>query len=178
VLDLRRAAGQQQDELARKIQHGSCNYVGQALPAIVEENKRGSAYSSDMSSESLSSSVGSFSSAPRRIPPSEICDPEWGMDNYVQTGSETLPLRWALDYALLATLDSALYGVTVITFDIRFNKNGSAGEGMLLAIATKSKIVLYETPRGKRAFDFLMVCDCFARPLTKSAERRVDRKLT
>lgn len=71
---------------------------------------------------------------------------------------DNLPLRWATDFVPLAVPGSRLVGATVITFatwsdDTRKGRMG----GQLLAIATKTNILLYETPKGERAYRFVKV---------------------
>jgi hypothetical protein len=69
---------------------------------------------------------------------------------------EDLPLRWATDFVPLA--GSRLVGASVVGFatwsdESRKDKMG----GQLLAIATKSDILLYEAPKGERAYRFVKV---------------------
>ena len=71
---------------------------------------------------------------------------------------DNLPLRWATDFVPLAVPGSRLVGATVVTFatwsdDTRKGRMG----GQLLAIATKTNILLYETPKGERAYRFVKV---------------------
>ena len=65
---------------------------------------------------------------------------------------DDLPFRWATDYAPLATPGSKLYNVPVNFIQVGRNR-GSVS----LAVATKANIVLYEAPRGERAFSFVKV---------------------
>lgn len=67
---------------------------------------------------------------------------------------EDLPLRWATDFVPLASPGSRLINSSVLSYAVW---TGS-GTGRLLAVATKSNILLYETPRGERAFRFVKVC--------------------
>lgn len=69
---------------------------------------------------------------------------------------DDLPLRWATDYVPLATPNSRLASSSVSFFELWKNdSNGSCGAAML-AIATKTSILLYET-KGERAFRFVKV---------------------
>jgi len=71
---------------------------------------------------------------------------------------EDLPLRWATDFVPLAVPGSRLVGTSVIGFATWSDENrkGKAGR-QLLAITTKSNILLYETPKGERAYRFVKV---------------------
>ncbi|KAL0950093.1 hypothetical protein HGRIS_010094 [Hohenbuehelia grisea] len=73
---------------------------------------------------------------------------------------EDLPLRWATDFVPLASQGSRLVGTSVISYalwseDKLDKRTGRNAGGRLLAVATKSNIFLYETPRGERAFHFV-----------------------
>ncbi|KAF5393039.1 hypothetical protein D9757_001129 [Collybiopsis confluens] len=68
---------------------------------------------------------------------------------------DELPLRWATDFVPLATQGSRLSTCSVISYALWGNEDRSRDRGgRLLAIATKSNIFLYETPKGERAFHF------------------------
>ncbi|KAF8838617.1 hypothetical protein BDN67DRAFT_971241 [Paxillus ammoniavirescens] len=73
---------------------------------------------------------------------------------------DDLPLRWATDFVPLASAGSRLASSSVIAYALW--QEGGAGPGggrhgrrALLAVATKSNIFLYETPKGERAFHFV-----------------------
>lgn len=70
---------------------------------------------------------------------------------------EDLPLRWAFDYVSLAISGSRLANTSVLFYDIWSDPTISGRKGALLAVATKSTILLYETPKGERAFRFVKV---------------------
>ena len=70
---------------------------------------------------------------------------------------EDLPLRWAHDYVSLAISGSRLANTSVLFYDIWSDPTTSGRKGALLAVATKSTILLYETPKGERAFRFVKV---------------------
>jgi hypothetical protein len=70
---------------------------------------------------------------------------------------EDLPLRWAFDYVSLAISGSRLANTSVLFYDIWSDPTVSGRKGALLAVATKSTILLYETPKGERAFRFVKV---------------------
>ena len=70
---------------------------------------------------------------------------------------DDIPLQWASDYVPLATPNSRLAHSCVSFFELwKHDSNGSGGAAML-AIATKTSILLYET-KGERAFRFVKVC--------------------
>ena len=70
-------------------------------------------------------------------------------------------LRWATDFVLLDVPSSRLVGASVVGF-ATWSDESQKGEvgGQLLAIATKSNILLYETPKGERAYRFVKVENC------------------
>ncbi|KXN89492.1 hypothetical protein AN958_05654 [Leucoagaricus sp. SymC.cos] len=68
---------------------------------------------------------------------------------------DDIPLRWATDFVPLATPNSRLAGSTVISYAIWQDENRIGRGGQLLAVATRSNILLYEVPKGERAFRFV-----------------------
>jgi hypothetical protein len=70
---------------------------------------------------------------------------------------DDIPLRWATDYVPLATPNSRLANSSVSFFELWKNDSNSNCEAAMLAIATKTSILLYET-KGERAFRFVKVC--------------------
>ena len=66
---------------------------------------------------------------------------------------DDLPLRWATDYVCLAAAGSRLVNTSVNCYSLWHQGQG----GALLAVATKSNILLYEKPKGERAFRFVKV---------------------
>lgn len=70
---------------------------------------------------------------------------------------EELPHRWATDYVSLAISGSRLANTSVLFYDIWSDPATAGRKGALLAAATKSSILLYETPKGERAFRFVKV---------------------
>lgn len=70
---------------------------------------------------------------------------------------DDLPLRWATDYVNLANPGSKLASSQVLFYET-WKNGGIDGRGTsMLAIATKTNILLYETPKGERAFRFVKV---------------------
>lgn len=70
---------------------------------------------------------------------------------------EDLPLRWASDYVSLAISGSRLANTSVLFYDMWSDTTNNGRKGALLAVATKSTVLLYETPKGERAFRFVKV---------------------
>lgn len=72
---------------------------------------------------------------------------------------EDLPLRWATDFVPLATPGSRLMGASVLSYVVwGVDDQPAASRGArMLAIATKANILLYEAPKGERAFRFMKV---------------------
>jgi len=74
---------------------------------------------------------------------------------------DDLPLRWATDYVNLATTGSKLATQQVLFFELWKNEGIGARGTSMLAVATKTSILLYETPKGERSFRFVKVCPQF-----------------
>lgn len=68
---------------------------------------------------------------------------------------DDFPLRWATDFVPLAT--SRLENTSIISYALWTDENRKARGGRLLAVATRNNILLYETPKGERAFIFVKV---------------------
>ncbi|KII94654.1 hypothetical protein PLICRDRAFT_187014 [Plicaturopsis crispa FD-325 SS-3] len=68
---------------------------------------------------------------------------------------DDLPLRWATDFVPLAGPGSRLTNTTVISYALYRDENRRGRGGALLAVGTRSNILLYETPPGERAFRFV-----------------------
>lgn len=78
---------------------------------------------------------------------------------------DDLPLRWATDFVPLASPGTRLANASVVSYALF--SDSVRKDGQLLAIATKSTIFLYETPRGERAFRFVKVNTLVPIPLTR-----------
>lgn len=70
---------------------------------------------------------------------------------------DDLPLRWATDFVPLASPGSRLVGASVLGYATWSDENRKGTGGQLLAITTKNNILLYETPKGERAYRFVKV---------------------
>jgi hypothetical protein len=67
---------------------------------------------------------------------------------------EDLPLRWATNYVNLATTGSKLATQQVLFYEAyKDEKKGT----WMLAVATKTCILLYESPKDQKSFRFLRV---------------------
>uniref|UniRef100_D8PQG7 Uncharacterized protein n=1 Tax=Schizophyllum commune (strain H4-8 / FGSC 9210) TaxID=578458 RepID=D8PQG7_SCHCM len=76
---------------------------------------------------------------------------------------DELPLRWATDFVPLASPGSRLLHASILSYALWKDEHRKGTGGQLLAVSTKSNILLYETPRGERAFHFVKE---FYTPLT------------
>jgi hypothetical protein len=103
--------------------------------------------------------------------------PTHSMDSIDETWDvvEDLPLRWASDYVSLGISGSRLANTSVMFYDIWSDPTISGRKGALLAVATKSTILLYETPKGERAFRFVKVS--YSRPALRISRSRPFRPL-
>ncbi|EJD01378.1 uncharacterized protein FOMMEDRAFT_111155 [Fomitiporia mediterranea MF3/22] len=68
---------------------------------------------------------------------------------------DELPLRWATDFVPLASAGSRLLNSNVLFFELWRGESNNGRGPSSLAIATKQSILLYETPKGERAFRFV-----------------------
>ncbi|KAK0230285.1 hypothetical protein IW262DRAFT_1521668 [Armillaria fumosa] len=77
-----------------------------------------------------------------------------GSDESTWDVVDDLPLRWATDFVPLASTGSRLANSSVISYALWNHSERNSG-GRMLAVATKTNILLYETPKGERAFRFV-----------------------
>ncbi|KAK2465976.1 hypothetical protein APHAL10511_001617 [Amanita phalloides] len=77
-------------------------------------------------------------------------DSQWELVDF-----ENLPLRWANDHVPLASPGSRLVNQNILSYAFWCDENRKSRGGQLLAVATKNNILLYETPKGERAFRFV-----------------------
>lgn len=68
---------------------------------------------------------------------------------------DDLPLRWATDFTSLSSSGSRMSNSSVLSYTLWHEGSTSPNRRALLAVATKTNIFLYETPRGQRAFHFV-----------------------
>ncbi|KAM6496153.1 hypothetical protein JOM56_008859 [Amanita muscaria] len=81
---------------------------------------------------------------------SDSSDSSWEILDF-----EGHPQRWASDFVPLATPGSRLVGLNVLSYALWCDEHRKGKGGQLLAVATKNNILLYETPKGERAFRFV-----------------------
>ncbi|KAJ3854924.1 hypothetical protein EV368DRAFT_35778 [Lentinula lateritia] len=155
-LDLRRPANwhsQQQTPPKRhrpqhSIARGLKNLIDSPNNHHVSDNPQSSSYQSLLSP---SPSIDSITTRSRPSSPraDSFDSASWDM-------IDELPLRWATDFVSLATPGSRLSTCSVLSYALWSNDDRPRFRGgRLLAIATKSNILIYETPKGERAFHFL-----------------------
>ncbi|KAH0588046.1 hypothetical protein H2248_006776 [Termitomyces sp. 'cryptogamus'] len=108
-------------------------------------------------SDSTLSPVSSHQISPRngRNSPSRLSPNRRDTDESNWDVIEDLPLRWATDFVPFATSSSRLLNLSVISYALWKDETRKDRGGRLLAIATKNTILLYETPKGERAFRFV-----------------------
>ncbi|THH11481.1 hypothetical protein EW145_g628 [Phellinidium pouzarii] len=95
------------------------------------------------------SSYSRYSNVPiKRVESASSVESSWDM-------IEELPLRWATDFVPLASAGSRLLNSNVLFFELKKREVSGLRGPSLLALATKQSILLYETPKGERAFRFV-----------------------
>ena len=70
---------------------------------------------------------------------------------------EDLPIRWATDYVSLAAQGTRLYNTPVLFYDMWRDPNERNRGLAYLAVIVKNNILLYQAPKGERAFRFMKV---------------------
>jgi len=68
---------------------------------------------------------------------------------------DEMALRWATDYVSLAQVGSRLANSIPLFFQLHKSESFGGRGPVMLVIATKASLLLYETPRGERAFRFV-----------------------
>ena len=109
-------------------------------------------YLPNSSTNSIGASFSPYSPIPQKFFPlrREPDDSEWDI-------VDDQSIRWATDYKPLASPGSRLAGTPALLF-ATWSDEGHYGGEKLLAIATKSNVLLYEKPKGERAYKFVKVC--------------------
>ncbi|KAH9943197.1 uncharacterized protein BXZ73DRAFT_40085 [Epithele typhae] len=133
----------------------STSSIAKGLKNLVLDNgsqlNTTSKHDSHVSHSSLSSIFTSPTKGKGKAPPpvsrTDSVDSDWDVVN-------ELPLRWATNYTPLASTGSRLLNNAVLGYDIYRNEAQRGPGGVFLAIATKSSVLLYEAPKGERAFRF------------------------
>ncbi|KAG8829539.1 hypothetical protein FRC17_006423 [Serendipita sp. 399] len=135
----------------RKLQRHGSNAITRSLKNMVIDPQSGRPATPTTSTSSLKSpSVASERSPPRHKETQDSAE-SWDMVDTV----EDLPLRWATDYVNLATAGSRLSSTSVTFFELWRNEGINSRGTSMLAVATKTAILLYETPKGERSFRFI-----------------------
>ncbi|KAK7033592.1 hypothetical protein VNI00_012829 [Paramarasmius palmivorus] len=146
-LDLRRPSNWNAQQTPTK-KHRPQSSITKGLKSLIDPNHLPDAQSSSYQALLSPSSTndGRRSPAPLRQNSEES---SWDV-------VDDLPLRWATDFVPLATSGSRLSSLSVISYALWSSDGRTTSRGgRMLAIATKSNILLYETPKGERAFRFL-----------------------
>lgn len=73
---------------------------------------------------------------------------------------DDLPLRWATNYVNLSGGSSRLLASSVLFFETMKLETGANKGTWMLAVATKTCIYLYESPKNERSFRFVKVGSC------------------
>ncbi|KAJ3487299.1 hypothetical protein NLJ89_g11728 [Agrocybe chaxingu] len=139
--------------------HRQQGSIARSIKSLIDQPHTGASEptSSYQSFLSPTSTVGSNFG---RSPPSSIHGEPPPRQNSDESGwdmVDDLPLRWATDFVPLAAPGSRLAGAPVVCFATWSDetRRGKGTGGQLLAIATKANILLYETPKGERAYRFV-----------------------
>jgi hypothetical protein len=70
---------------------------------------------------------------------------------------DDLPLKWATDYVPLTTGNSRLANMDVTCFELLTSESRGGRASSVLAVASKSSILIYTAAKGERAFRFAQV---------------------
>ncbi|KAI0375925.1 hypothetical protein BV20DRAFT_959977, partial [Pilatotrama ljubarskyi] len=153
-LDLRGAATGKNSQGSMKKHHRPPSSITKGLknlvldPAIAQPQSPSSRRPEPQASySSLASSWTSpgKSKAPPPVTRTDSIDSDWDIVS-------DLPLRWATHFTPLASIGSRLHNNPVLFYDVWRHEGQRGRGGVLLAVATKSSILLYEAPKGERAF--------------------------
>ncbi|THH16413.1 hypothetical protein EW146_g4220 [Bondarzewia mesenterica] len=151
-LDLRRPSNWNPQQTPTK-QHKSRRSVAKGLKSLIVDPQQhqylepGSSYHNMMPSASGSSSPYNLNKKLPLPPERNSSTDSWDV-------VDDLPLRWATDYVPLASAGSRLVNYSVLSYALLRDSRQVRGSA-LLAVATKSNILLYESPKGERAFRFV-----------------------
>jgi hypothetical protein len=129
--------------------HRSHNSITRGLRSLIESPVSQSEPHS-LSYQSLIPSNVRTSSRDTPIRKGSAADSTWDI-------VEDLPLRWSTDYVSLATPGSRLINSSALSYALWCHGHTGGRGGALLAVATKSNILLYEKPKGERSFRFVKV---------------------
>lgn len=141
-----------------KKQHRPQHSIARSIKNFIESPSHSHSHDSSYSNLLTPSASASVSAAGSSKPRSRSPNKRQDSDDSGWDVIEDLPLRWATDYVPLASPGSRLVNTPVLSYALWFGDNPRVrGQGRLLAVATKTNILLYETPKGERAFRFVKV---------------------
>ncbi|KAG7097401.1 hypothetical protein E1B28_004751 [Marasmius oreades] len=154
-LDLRRPSQWNAQQTPTK-RHRPSNSITRGLKSLIDSpsnqpSDQSSSYHTLLSSTGQGLSGARSDSSLRKASPqrTDSDDSSWDV-------IDDLPLRWAADFVPLATPGSRLSNLSALSYALWSGDTRSNGRtGRMLAIATKSNILLYEAPKGERAFHFV-----------------------
>lgn len=149
-LNLHRSPGWRPHRSALK-KHRASNNLAKGLKSLVfdppQEPEPQSSYQSVLqASPGSSRRANSMRPIPERSSSSSL-DSSWDV-------VDDLPLRWAADYVPLAVPGSRLMHTSVFTYAL-WRNDAQPRSSTLLAVGIKSAVLLYESPKGERAFRFI-----------------------
>jgi hypothetical protein len=151
-IDLPKTVGQSSPSPSNK-RHRPQSSIARSIKSLIDSPSQISSYQPYLPNSSTNSIGTPNSPTPEKplIPlRREPDDSEWDIvDDH--------SIRWATDYKPLASPGSRLAGTSALLF-ATWSDEGRKGGEKLLAIATKSNVLLYETPKGERAYKFVKVC--------------------
>ena len=153
-MELDRPTGWAPQVASTQKRHRASNSIAKGLRSLVIDTPESSSPISPSGSKRLMFSRSSAVPALQR----ESSDPDaWDI-------VEDLPLRWATDFVPLTFANSRIFSLDVTRFEL-FRSENHAGRPstMMLAVASKSCILIYEAPHGERAFRFVKVSKYFGR---------------
>ncbi|KAG5654229.1 hypothetical protein H0H81_005916 [Sphagnurus paluster] len=155
-LDLHRPSNWQVQQSPSKRPRPQSGSLARSLKSLIDPPGANQSQEPSISSYTnlLSLSI-STSSTPTTSTPPPLRPNRKAFDDSSWDVVDDLPLRWATDFVPLATNGSRLLNSSVLSYALWTDENRKGNGGRLLAIATKNNILLYETPRGERAFLFI-----------------------
>ena len=159
-IDLPKLAGQISPSSSNR-RHRHQSSIARSIKSLIDSPSQPGQISSyqhqpylpNSSTNSIGASFGPNSPVPEKLLSPlrrEPDDSEWDI-------VDEQSIRWATDYKPLASPGSRLAGTSALLF-ATWSDEGRRGGEKLLAIATKSNVLLYETPKGERAYKFVKVC--------------------
>ncbi|KDQ64147.1 hypothetical protein JAAARDRAFT_144624 [Jaapia argillacea MUCL 33604] len=165
-LDLRRPARWHPQTSPFKKGHGHSNSIAKGIRSLITESPITPSTQDQYiplrgSTTSLTSTLVGDTHSMKGKGPKYSPHPLRDRDNSASSSDSSwdlvddLPLRWATDYVSLASPGTRLSNSSVLSFDVWKDENRRSRSGALLAIATKSNILVYQTPKGERVFKFI-----------------------